>query len=232
VSNTPTEIFKKNEEINQKINALGAQGVPCHPELVEGQGGVRQRRTGDFKPTLQQVEEFFTQKNYSLTEAHKFFHYNQAKNWMLTEELPITDWKALATKWILNLSPAGGGGQRPGVDHGTKSKPQNMHETIQQLYELYLKGEKINKFILPEFADHLKLEITHAVNQEAIQRRINQLSGSNERSTLALWTAYMKEDPNDELFLQDQPNLTALAKRLAVSKHFQKLKSSGQTTIL
>jgi hypothetical protein len=141
---------------------------------------------------------------------------------MLTEKLPIKDWKALANKWMIN-SP----------NHNSTKSQNNitMDETIQQLYELYLTGAKVNKYILPEFADHLKLEITEAIKQEAIQRRINQLSGSNEASTLNLWKAYMKEDPVDQLLIDDEPNLIALAKRLAVSKHFQKLKSQNKTTI-
>ena len=55
----------------------------------------------------------------------------------------------------------------------------SITEAIQFLYERYLQGKKINHFILPEFADHLQLEITEAIRKEAIERRINQLSGSN-----------------------------------------------------
>jgi hypothetical protein len=103
----------------------------------------------------------------------------------------------------------------------------NIEDAIQFLYDRYLQGEKINRFIPPEFCDYLQLEITEAIKKEAIQRRINQLSGSNEASVTKLWTAYMKEDFSDPLLINDRPNLIALEKRLAVSKHFQKLKTQG-----
>jgi hypothetical protein len=183
-------------------------------------------------PALQEVENFFKQNNASPTEAHKFFYYNQGKNWMLTEKLPVTDWKALAQKWMLNMkqfyeakSPPIGGRFRGGP------AARDFDRNIQQLYDLYLKGEKINKFILPEFADHLQLQVTDAIKQEAIQRRINQLSGSNEASENNLWTAYMNNDFANEIMIRDEPNLIALAKRVAVSKYFQQLKAKGETCI-
>jgi hypothetical protein len=203
VAKTHTKIFDKNRKINEEINHLA---------------GV-----SNLRPTIEEVEDFFKQNNASPTEAHKFFYYNQGKNWMLTEKLPVTDWKALAHKWMLNNTSRS----------KSKPKPQslNMNEAIQQLYDLYLKGEKVNKYILPEFADHLQLQITEEIKQEAIQRRINQLSGSNEASENNLWTAYMKNDFQNEIMIRDEPNLTALAKRVAVSKYFQQLKAKGETCI-
>lgn len=199
VAKTHAKIFDKNREINERINHLA---------------GI-----SNLRPVIEEVEDFFKQNNASPTEAHKFFYYNQGKNWMLTEKLPVTDWKALAHKWMLNNT--------------SQPKPQSisMNEAIQQLYDLYLKSEKINKFILPEFADHLQLQITEEVKQEAIQRRINQLSGSNEASENNLWTAYMKNDFANEIIIRDETNLIALAKRVAVSKYFQQLKAKGETCI-
>lgn len=54
-------------------------------------------------PNLTQVEKFFQAQNHELEEARKFFWFNQAKNWILTGQTPISDWKAVAQKWILNL---------------------------------------------------------------------------------------------------------------------------------
>jgi hypothetical protein len=38
----------------------------------------------------------------------------------------------------------------------------------------------------------------------------------------------MQEEFTSDLVNNDEPNLLSLAKRLAVAKHFQKLKSKGQ----
>jgi len=60
--------------------------------------------------------------------------------------------------------------------------PEDLHANIdrdlQHLYETHLAVEKVNKLLLPEHADHLQLQLTDATMQQAIQRRINQLSGS------------------------------------------------------
>jgi hypothetical protein len=139
---------------------------------------------------------------------------------MLTDKIPVYDWKALANKWMLN---------EKNID--SLKLHSDVDTEIQYLYEKFLQGEKINKLILVEYADHLELPLTETILQQAWQRRINQLSGSNEATEQKLWNAYMGGDTNNELLIADQPNLISLAKRLAVSKHFQKLKSKGQTKI-
>ena len=199
VAKTHTKIFKKNRELSEKINCL--VGV------------------SNLRPTIQEVETFFTENNSTAKEARKFFYYNQGKNWMLTEKLPITDWEALAHKWMLNAN-------------NNHNKLPTMIEEIQHLYEKFLQGEKINRFILPDFADYLQLEITDEIKQETVQRRINQLSGSNEASKTKLWTAYMKNDFASSEIVSDQSNIIALQKRIAVSKYFHQLKAKGEQCIL
>jgi hypothetical protein len=75
--------------------------------------------------------------------------------------------------------------------------------------------------------DHLELEITDSIKSEAIQRRITQLSGSNEYAHNKLLQAYLSEDDTNLQQIQDLPNLRALGKRLAVLKIFQQWKAEG-----
>ena len=107
----------------------------------------------------------------------------------------------------------------------------DLDQAIEYLYERFLEGERINKLILPEFADHLQLEITAAIKQEGLRRRLNQLSGSNENGEIKLWQAYMNEQWESSLVIADEPNLKALEQRLAVLKHFQKMKTKGQQNL-
>jgi hypothetical protein len=227
VCNTPTEIFEKNRELSDKVNQLAGvpKSIPGDPPLEAGnssfpKGGAR--RAEDFQgggpPTITDAESFFHHHNSTTDEAQKFFYYNQGKNWMLTDKLPISNWKALARKWLLSSK------------HQNKP-PMDPKTAVQSIYEQYLKGEKINKLLLPEFADILQLQITETIKREAIQRRINQLSGSNENSHVQLWKAYMEDDFSNDIVAKDEPNLLALAKRLAVAKHFQKLKSKHQENL-
>ena len=96
---------------------------------------------------------------------------------------------------------------------------------IQYLYNLFLQGHKIFKHIVPEHFDQLNLELTEETLQNARSERINQVSGTNQHSLIQLWQAYLTGDPNNELVLQDKPNLIALAKRIAVIKHLHNLKN-------
>lgn len=172
-------------------------------------------------PNLSDVEAYFKEQYKSIKEAQKFFYYNQSKKWMLTDKIPVYDWKALANKWMLNDNHANSSGIH-----------SDLSKEIQYLYERFIEGEKINKLIAAEYADHLELPLTEAIFQNAWQRRINQLSGSNEAAEIKLWQAYMSGDTNNDLIIQDQPNFISLAKRLAVAKHFQKLKSKGITNVI
>jgi hypothetical protein len=208
VCNTPTNFLEK---IDEQPPATEDKSPPTGGRFRGGPGG---ERPGD----LTEVESFFLQHHSTADEAHKFFYYNQGKNWMLTEKLPITNWKAVARKWLLNTKQQ-------------NHQPMDLNTTIQAIYQLYLEGQRVNKLILPEFADHLQLQISDAVKHEAINRRINQLSGSNENGHIQLWKAYMQEEYTSDLVKNDEATLLALAKRLAVAKHFQKLKSKGQQNL-
>ena len=172
-------------------------------------------------PTEEEVQTFFREHYYSADQAQRFFLYNNAKSWMLTDKVPIYDWQSLAHKWMLNVKAEEG--EKLTVD---------LDRDIQYLYERFLEGGQVAKLIIPEFCDHLALELTESHKAEALRRRINQLSGSNERSEQLLWHAYMSEDWANPLLTTDSPNLLALTKRIAVHKHFINLKSRGADKVI
>ena len=136
---------------------------------------------------------------------------------MLNEKLPITDWKALTHKWML------------GTDK-LQTKPSTEND-IRYLYERFLEGAQISKEILPEYFDFLKLQFTEEVKQDALQRRMNQITGTNEYTLNQTLEAYRKADVDSAYLIKDEPNLIALAKRLQVFNHFHKLKQQGITKI-
>jgi hypothetical protein len=208
VCKTHTSVFEKNKKIQNAIN---------NPPFRDKEENHATRGANSVHiPTLSEVEEFFKTNKYPLKEARKFYYYNNGKAWKLPGKLPIADWQSLAHKWILNsgdLSPV-------------PANAESIQEKIQNLYERFLKGEQIAKEILPEYADHLQLEITDPIKAEAIQRRINLLSGSNENTDNKLLQAYLSQDDTNPQLIHDLPNLMALCKRLAVLKTFQQWKAS------
>jgi hypothetical protein len=86
---THTEIFEKKEGGERPVNA---------PARVPVLGHVND------PPALEEVENFFRENRYPELEAKKFFYFNKAKNWMLQKDTPITDWGAVAHKWMLNVT--------------------------------------------------------------------------------------------------------------------------------
>ncbi len=202
VDNSHTKKFEKKSVIQEKINISSSVANVRH------------------MPALIQVEQFFKENKYSGKEAHKFFYYNQGKNWMLTDKIPIYDWKAIAHKWMLNVK-----------DHPKQEPVIDLDKDIQYLYERFLEGENISKYILTEYSDHLQLQPPEEVIQNAKRRRINQLTGSNEHSETQLWFAYTGETNNPELVEKDYPKVLAIAKRLSVYQFFEQLKLQGKTCI-
>lgn len=112
-----------------------------------------------------------------------------------------------------------------------KKQEPNIDRDIQYLYEQFLEGEKIYKYILADYCDHLQLQMTDDIHQEARQRRINQVAGSNEYTEKQLWLAYTGAINDIALLEKDTPNLQSLTKRLAVLKFFEQLKLANNTTI-
>ena len=215
VQNTPNKIFKKNEEIQNKINAPSFRGGVGGGAINESAGVPNMRHI----PNLKQVQEFFKQNKFPDKEAQKFYYYNQGKNWMLTEKLPITDWESIAHKWILNSTPPPPSGEPGrGLD-------------IQSLYERFLNGQQISKSIHTDHYNSLQLQLTAEIKQEAWQRRINQLTGSNENSENLLLEAYESGDKSNKLITEDEENFISLAKRVAVFNHLKKLQMEGKLSV-
>ncbi len=231
VLDTPTKIFDKNRKIQDGINSFIQQDQTSSAKAnnnrlrvsksVHESVTLRHSKSDIPKqPSLEEVEIYFKQNNYPVAEARKFFLYNQSKNWMLTDKIPIYDWKTLSAKWMLNVKEDST--QEPAID---------PDKDLQYLYRRFLEGHHVSKHILPEYCDHLNLQVSDQVKAEAIQRRINQLMGTNIHSESQLWQAYKGEIQNENIILKDQPTLIALTKRLTVFKYFQQLNREGKTCI-
>ncbi|WP_025006846.1 hypothetical protein [Marinilabilia salmonicolor] len=52
---------------------------------------------------LQHVRIYFNEKKAPDMEAEKFFNYYEARNWLNNSFNPITNWKAAARNWIINI---------------------------------------------------------------------------------------------------------------------------------
>lgn len=220
------KIFSKNKKLQGGINAFSAPPkngtqLPSSPSAF-GEGlGVRSSAAFQ-KPTIDQVQSFFTQNNYSATEAKKFYNHYQSNGWLVAGKTPMKDWQSSAHKWMLNAGKF--------EDKKQEQLPVIVSD-IGSLYKRFLAGQNIFQQLTPDHFKELNLELTEAILSHAWQQRINQLTGSNQHSILQLLQAYQDNRENDALLINDKDNLISLAKRIAVLNNFQQLKQSGTSSL-
>ena len=231
---TPThKIFERNKKIQNAVNNLPHVPNMGHTEHKQESSkalfeACDHSSRSALIPTLSEVEEFFRANNYPKTEAKKFYNHYKAIGWKIQGVAPIEDWKALVEKWMINSKkwePANGDKSR------SSGEADRERSDIQGLYQQFLQAKKIFSLIHPEHFDEINLQLTEKIMEEAFKERINQVSGTNNHSLNQLWQAYLSNKPDNPLLQKDNPNLIAVAKRLAVLNHFKIQKQNGVTSL-
>ena len=54
------------------------------------------------KPTLEETQIYFLEKNFPEIEAQRFFNYFESNGWLVGGRTKMKDWKAAARNWMLN----------------------------------------------------------------------------------------------------------------------------------
>lgn len=167
-------------------------------------------------PTSEEVEKFFSDKGVANAkeEAFKFINYNQAKNWMLTEKMPIMEWTYIAENWIKKITKK----------ENIEQNPTTSAVDALSLFNFYCNGEKIWGRITNKHYDELQLTLTDEIRQKAWRKRIEDVSGINNYSMLELSYAYQYFGQDHDLIIKDSPNLVLTAMKIAVMEHFERKK--------
>jgi hypothetical protein len=78
--------------------------TPFEEENREAKEKLRQKKNNNasIAPTIEEVKNYFAANQLSISEAEKFFHYNQSKGWSVGNNKNLMDWRPLATLWTLN----------------------------------------------------------------------------------------------------------------------------------
>ncbi|RLZ07156.1 hypothetical protein [Faecalibacter macacae] len=121
--NTPIEpIYKHINNKQENINSLCKQAqIPFlifdknfKNNIAKNQSAVKsemlQKEKSSVKkekgtnPTLDQVKEFFQEKDNTSIEAEKFFYYFESNGWLVGGKTKMKNWKAAANNWMINAT--------------------------------------------------------------------------------------------------------------------------------
>lgn len=210
----------RRQLMNQKRSGTGQAVIPS----INSSNNLNNEKEGETIPSLTEIEFFFKEKKYPAVEAVKFFNHYKAIGWKIQGITPIEDWQALAGKWMQNAKKWETTLQKTEND---AVGPKDVHD----LYQCFLRKEKVFSHITTEHFDLLNLKLSDEILQQAREQRISQVMGTNQHSLIQLWQAYLTGNPDDAIVLKDKPNLTNLAKRIAVINHFYFQRQSGKDTL-
>ncbi|WP_445716179.1 transcriptional regulator [Flavobacterium sp.] len=85
---------KKLREKNKKKDevCLSGRGVACSYKS----------ESRPSKPTQEETQIYFLEKNFTEIEAQRFFNYFESNGWLVGGRTKMKDWKAAARNWMLN----------------------------------------------------------------------------------------------------------------------------------
>lgn len=101
----------KGSEIKLLVFGTTSKQVLDNPETSNGQAVVSNTNINKQKKNLNkrgtpknelEVLSFFKAKNKSTKEGLRFYHHYQSLGWKINGKAIITDWRALAEKWLIN----------------------------------------------------------------------------------------------------------------------------------
>lgn len=101
------EPFNKHINNSKHINLLKEQNEFCttareeklEEEIPASPKSVKSKFT---PPPLEEIQQYFQEKNKPDLEAQKFFNHFESNGWKIGGRSPMKNWKAAANNWMLN----------------------------------------------------------------------------------------------------------------------------------
>ncbi|MCW1148346.1 transcriptional regulator [Flavobacterium lacisediminis] len=84
---------KKKDENHSTVTSSGCLSRPI---------GIEKPISKQSKPTLEEAQIYFLEKNFTEIEAQRFFNYFESNGWLVGGRTKMKDWKAAARNWMLN----------------------------------------------------------------------------------------------------------------------------------
>ncbi|TAJ11146.1 hypothetical protein DMA11_18035 [Marinilabiliaceae bacterium JC017] len=129
------------DTINKQINNTHSKENHCEyvnskekiPITENALNNFDMKKKSKFTPPpLEHIQIYFQQKNFSITEAERFFNYYESNGWLVGGRSPMKDWKAAARNWMLNIPKFSAGKSKDAKNPrpGTKKTAPNYDEPL------------------------------------------------------------------------------------------------------
>lgn len=103
VLNTCSNFDKVKERKNEKEKS-SAKKEKDTAEKLSGKNKPELFPSGEEKPNLKLVKEYFLFQKNTEFEAERFFNYYTSNGWLIGGKTKMEDWKAAARNWMLNTA--------------------------------------------------------------------------------------------------------------------------------
>ena len=118
---------KKKDENHSSVTSSGSLSRPI---------GIENSISKHSKPTLEETQIYFLEKNFTEIEAQRFFNYFESNGWLVGGKTKMKDWKAAARNWMLNTKKFG---YKPNTSVSKETKtinlnPNHLHVSNQKNY--------------------------------------------------------------------------------------------------
>lgn len=88
---------------------------------------------GCERPILEEIKSYFTQNNYPIVEADKFYNHYESNGWLVGGKTPMKNWEASANNWILNSNKFNDG-KANSTNNKTNNRAGNLQATTGKNY--------------------------------------------------------------------------------------------------
>lgn len=129
-------IFDEVQESDLKIEKEKEKKLREKKKKIEEAALSSRAQSRPPKPTLEEAQIYFLEKNFSEIEAQRFFNYFESNGWLVGGRTKMKDWKAAARNWMLNTKKFG---NKPNTSICKETKtinlnPNHLHVTNQKNY--------------------------------------------------------------------------------------------------
>ena len=123
-------IFDEVQESDLKVEKEKEKKLREKKKKIEEAALSSRAQSRPPKPTLEDAQIYFLEKNFPEIEAQRFFNYFESNGWLVGGRTKMKDWKAAARNWMLNAKKFKS--RHPELVEGLN--PNHLHVTNQKNY--------------------------------------------------------------------------------------------------